>query len=178
MAVRHFTAAPWPKTLKAVSALGTAALLGASMVALRAVPASLGFTHYFGLGIALVPPTLIVFSLLFMVTGFGISATTLSIQRPFWATEMSISGLQAVSFEPGICRKSIRIFGNAGLFGFTGLYSNSSLGRYRLFGTDLACSVVLTLPDRKLVITPAGPEDFVLHMRRAFPQIDHAAPKV
>lgn len=178
MAVRHFTAAPWPKALKALSALGTAALLGASMVALRAVPAAVGFTHYFGLGIAFVPMLIIVLSLLFMVTGFGISATTLSIQRPFWATEISISGLQAIAFEPGICRKSIRIFGNAGLFGFTGLYRNSSLGRYRLFGTDLACSVVLTLPHRRLVITPAGPEAFVLHMRRAFPQTNHAAPNV
>lgn len=177
MAVRHFAAAPWPKTLKAISALGTAALVGASMVALRAIPASSGAAHAVGLGVAFVPPTLIILCLLFMVTGYGVSATTLSIQRPFWATELSIRGLQGVCFEPGICRKSFRIFGNAGLFGFTGLYRNTVLGRYRLFGTDLACSVVLTLPDRRLVITPAGPEAFVDHMRRAFALTDQAPPR-
>lgn len=176
MAVRHFPAAPWPKALKVVSVLGAVVLLGASIAAYCAVPVPTGFTHHFGIGIALVPVAIILFSLLFMVTGYGVSATSLSVQRPLWATEFGINGLQSVSFEPGICKKSLRIFGNAGLFGFTGLYRNSSLGSYRLFGTDLACSVVLTCPNRKIVITPAEPAVFVEHMRRAFPHANQPTP--
>jgi len=171
MAVRHFPAAPWPKALKVSSALGTMLLLGASIAAYRAVPVPMGFTHYFGVGIAIVPAAILILSFLFMVTGYAVSSSGLAIQRPLWATEIPISGLQRVSLEPAICNKSVRMFGNGGLYGFTGLYQNSSIGRYRLFATDPARSVVLTFPDRTVVITPAAPDAFVEHLRRAFPFI-------
>ena len=168
MAVRHFPVAPWPRALKITSGLGMALLLGVGVAVYRAVPVPAGFTHYVGVGIALIPPASMALSLLFMVTGYAVSASSLVIQRPLWGTEFSINGLQGVAFEPGICKKSMRIFGNGGLFAFTGLYKNSDLGRYRLFATDLSRSVVLTFPGRRIVITPAAPEAFVEHMQRAF----------
>jgi hypothetical protein len=166
---RHFAAAPWPKALKLSSALGTVLLAGVGIAAYRAIPVPSGFTHYFGLGIAMVPAAILVFGLLFTVTGYVVTPTGLAVQRLFWETCIPIAGLQRVSLEPAICKGSIRIFGNAGLFGFTGLYQNSRLGRYRLFATDLARSVVLMLPDRMVVVTPAAPDAFVEHMHRLFP---------
>jgi hypothetical protein len=161
---RHFAAAPWPRALKVSSALGAVLVVGIGFAAHRAIPVPTGFTHYFGLSIVFVLPAILVLSLLFTVTGYVISPTDLAIQRLLWATHVSLSGLQRVSLEPSICKGSVRIFGNAGLFGFTGLYQNSRLGRYRLFGTDLAHSVVLAFPDRSVVVTPAAAHAFVEHL--------------
>lgn len=169
MTVRRFPAAPWPRSLKVSSAVGTMLLVGVSVAAYRAVPVPTGFTHYFGAVIAIVPAVILILSILFMVTGYAVSSSELTIQRPLWATEIPLSCLQRVSLDPAICNKSVRIFGNGGLYGFTGLYQNSRLGRYRLFATDIARSVVLRFPDRTVVITPAAPDAFVEHMRRAFP---------
>ena len=169
MAVRRFPAAPWPSLLKASSALVTVLLLGVAVAAYRAVPAASGFTHYFGLGIAVVPALILILSLLFTVTGYGVSSSSLAIQRLLWITDIPLVGLRRVFAEPEICRGSIRLIGNAGLFSFTGLYRSARLGRYRLFATDFACAVVLECPHRTVVITPADPDSFVLHMQRAFP---------
>jgi hypothetical protein len=166
---RRFAAAPWPNALKVSSALGTVLLVGVGIATHRAIPVATGFTHYFGLAIAVVPAAILVLSLFFTVTGYVVSPSGLAIQRLLWATRIPIAGLQRISLEPGICKASVRIFGNAGLFGFTGLYQNSRLGRYRLFATDLARCVVLALPDRTVVITPTAPAAFIEHMHRVFP---------
>jgi hypothetical protein len=162
---RHFAAAPWSRALKVSSAVGTVLLVGIGFAAHRAIPVPAGFTHYFGLSMTLVLPAILVLGLLFTVRGYVVSSTDLAIQRLLWATHVPLSGLQRVSLEPAICKGSVRIFGNAGLFGFTGLYRSSRLGRYRLFGTDLAHSVVLAFPDRSVVITPAAAHAFVEHLK-------------
>jgi hypothetical protein len=54
----------------------------------------------------------------------------------------------------------------AGSFSFTGLYRSRELGLYRLFATDLSRAVVLLLPRRTVVVTPASPEAFVEHLER------------
>ena len=61
--VRRFQAAPWPTSLKVVSLLGTIGLGVASYVAYRAVPTALGFTHNFGLGVAVIPVLVLLSSL-------------------------------------------------------------------------------------------------------------------
>jgi hypothetical protein len=161
---RHFAAAPWPRALKASSVLGTVLVVGIGFAAHRAIPVPTGFTYYFGLSISLVLPAILILSLLFTVNGYVVSATDLAIQRLLWATHVSLSGLQRVALEPSICKGSVRIFGNAGLFSFTGLYRHNRLGRYRLFATDLAHSVVLAFPNRLVVVTPAAAHAFVEHL--------------
>ena len=167
--IRYFAAAPWPKALKVSSALGTALIIGIGMAAYRAIPVPAGFTHYFGLGIALLLPAILCLSLLFTVTGYIVSSTELAVQRLLWATQIPLSGLKSVWIEPSVCKGSVRIIGNAGLFGFTGLYYSSRLGRYRLFATDLANSVVLEFPNRTVVITPAEAHAFVEHFHHIIP---------
>ena len=166
---RHFAAAIWPTALKVSSALGMVLLVGIGIASYRAIPVPTGFTHYFGLGITLVLPAILVVSLLFTVGGYVVTSTDLAIQRLVWATHIPLHGLRSVSLEPAICKRSVRIFGNAGLFGFTGLYQSSRLGRFRLFGTDLSHAVVLDLPDRTVVITPAAAQAFVDHIHRIIP---------
>ena len=166
---RHFAAAPWPRSLRLTSALGTVLLIGVAIAAHRAAPGGGGFTHVFGVGIAWVPPLLLVASYLFTVTGYAVSAAGIAIQRPLWETQLRLDGLQRVTIDPAVCKDSVRLIGNAGLFGYTGLYRNGRLGTYRLFATDPARAVVLVIPRRTIVVTPASPAAFVEHLQHVFP---------
>jgi hypothetical protein len=167
----HFSAAPWPKSLKLISALGTILILAVGIAAYLAIPVPSGFTHLFGLGIALVLPGVLGLSLLFRVTGYAVEGSDLYVERPFFSTRIALGGLSRVSFEPGICKGSIRLWGNYGLYSFTGLYRGKGLGNYRLFGTDLSRSVVLFRPRHVVVITPAAPHAFIEQMQNLFPAV-------
>jgi len=62
---------------------------------------------------------------------------------------------------PNATEKSIRTFGNGGLFSFSGFYHNKTLGTYRAWITDSKQTVVLAFPKRTVVISPVPPDDFV-----------------
>ncbi|HXZ86218.1 MAG TPA: PH domain-containing protein, partial [Myxococcota bacterium] len=62
---------------------------------------------------------------------------------------------------------SMRLFGNGGLFSFTGLFQSRTLGRYRAFVTDPARAVVLRTARRVVIVSPAEPQAFV-EAARAF----------
>lgn len=166
---QHFAAAPWPGRLKAVSVLVTLLLASAGVAAYRAAPVPAGFTHGFGLAVAFVFPAIILASLLFVVSGYVLDGHDLLIDRLLWSTRIPLSGLYRVYADPAVCKGSRRVFGNGGLFSFTGLYRNKALGMYRLFATDISRAVVLVLPRKTVVVTPASPEDFVRSVRLAYP---------
>lgn len=54
---------------------------------------------------------------------------------------------------------------------FTGWFYNRRLGRFRLFATDLSRGVVLELPHRVLVVTPADPQAFNAFLHQEYPGI-------
>jgi hypothetical protein len=58
-------------------------------------------------------------------------------------------------------RGSFRLFGNGGMFSFTGWYRNRALGTYRAFVTDLKQTVVLRFEKKTIVLSPENPERFV-----------------
>ncbi len=65
------------------------------------------------------------------------------------------------SVEPDALRGSLRIFGNGGGFSFSGFYYSKRLGSFRAFVTDRRRTVVLRYANRRVVLSPATPEDFV-----------------
>ena len=175
--MRHyFPAAPWSTGLKATSAVGTVLILGVGIGAYRAIPVPTGFTHQFGLAVALILPALLVGSLLFMVTGYEVEGTELYVKRLLSSTRISLEGLGRVWIEPAVCKGTIRVFGNGGLFSFSGWFYSRRLGRYRLFATNLSRSVVLVLPARVVVITPAEPVVFIEHVRQSLPNVQVGPP--
>ncbi len=170
-AIRRFHAAPWPTSLKVVSLLGTIGLGAASYVAYRAVPTPLGFTHNFGLGVAAIPVLVLLSSLFFVVSGYSVDPTRLSVERLITSTSVPLAGLTHVWFDPNVCKGSIRVFGNGGLFSFSGWFYSKRLGRYRLFVTDFRKAVVLSFPTRNVVISPAAPQAFIEHLHHILPDL-------
>jgi hypothetical protein len=168
--MRYFPVAPMSKMLKITSLLGSVLLLIIAYQAKLAVPPiSVGeFTHFFGLGVVALLPAIWIGSLLFVVRGYSIDRRHLYIHRLFWKTALPLKGLHRIEFAPDHLKCSMRLFGNGGLFAFTGLYKNKTIGRYRLFATDFACAVTLFLNDRTIVITPAQPLLFVNYIQTNF----------
>ena len=167
--VWHFDAAPWSVMLIVSSTLATILVVGVALAAFRVVPYPPGFTHDFGVGVALLPLACLAIALLFVVTGYTISPDALGIGRLFWTTVIPLSAPVGAELDPTVCRGSLRLIGNAGLFAFTGLYRNKRLGMYRLFATDFAQAVVLKRAGRTIVVSPASSQAFVDVVHHLFP---------
>lgn len=173
--VQHFPAAAWPRSLKLVSLLGSLLLAGVTYGALRAIP-PYGFAHLFGSFIACVPPAILLGSALFVVRGYGIDRQRLYVRRLLWTSSFPLAGFQNAWHDATATKGSIKVIGNGGLFSFTGLYRNKTLGRYRLFGTDPEHAVAFRLPSRILVITPADSIACLRTVRFYYPSVVEAPP--
>jgi len=98
--------------------------------------------------------------LTYLVRGYEMSGGELRIWRLFWKTKIDLSGLISVDVNPDAMSKSLRTFGNGGLFSFSGAFWNKSLGQYRAYATNPANAVVLRFQSNIVVVTPEGPEQF------------------
>jgi len=157
MADRFFTA-PWGNTLIVLTVLGSGLLLGIAVVGAFTGPRQ---DLSWWLLMVMLPLLIWAIAALFTVRGYVLTDDTLQIQRLGWKTEIPLRNLRSVDYQPQAMRHSWRLIGNGGLFSFTGIYRNRELGTYRAFVTDLEHTVVLTFPDRKIVLSPANTGDFV-----------------
>lgn len=165
----YFPAAPWPSLLKITSALGTVALIAVGVTAYRVIPAQSGLANTLGLAITLIPTAIFMGSVLFVVIGYSVDEHNLYIRRLVSRTRISLDGVSQIWLGPRVCEGAFRLFGNGGLYSYTGLYRSSTIGRFRLFGTDLSRSVVLVLPQGAVIVTPTAPHTFVEYLKRHFP---------
>jgi len=152
--------APWSKLLVGTTAFGTLVCVGVSVaVALNAKnePGVEGTMT----AAAVLPMLIVVIAALFMVRGYVVTADEILVQRLLWSTRMERARLQSASIDREALRGSIRLFGNGGLFVFSGWFRSPKLGRYRAFVTDPARTVILRFADRTAVVSPSDPEAFV-----------------
>lgn len=98
--------------------------------------------------------------------GYSFEGRDLLIHRRAWSPyRLPLAGLTGAAVAPDAMRRSLRTFGNGGVFGFTGSFHNSRLGAYRAWVTDPKRSVVLEFADRTVVISPGRPNLFVDELR-------------
>ncbi|MEM7148019.1 MAG: PH domain-containing protein [Verrucomicrobiota bacterium] len=148
--------ATWSTSVRLVSALTTILLL---TIAYFIYPTSPPWGHL-ATGLCLF---ILVGSLLFTIRGYRLDpqTKTLHIKRLLWSTKISLEDLESATPDPNAMKGSIRLFGNGGLYSFTGLFRNDKLGNYRAFVTNPKHSVVLKFASRKpILVSPADPEAF------------------
>ena len=150
--MKHYKA-HWDALLISISLLLTLVCVVIAVFALRHPGAS------FWVGLLLI--ALLSGCALFTIRGYAITPDEILVQRLFWATRLPRRDLRAAQFQPDAMRWSLRVFGNGGLFSFSGYYRNRSLGAYRAFVTDRHLTVVLRYSARTVVISPAEPDEFV-----------------
>ena len=98
--------------------------------------------------------------------GYSFESHDLVIYRRAWSPErLSLRGLTGVRMGPDLMRRSIRTFGNGGVFGFTGWFYNSRLGRYRAWVTDPKRAIVLEFGERRIAVSPGRTNLFVDEIR-------------
>ena len=157
MSVRRFKA-PWGQRLVAFTVMGSGLLLGIPLLGILTGPRE---QLSWWLLMVVMPLLIWAIAALFTVRGYVLAGDTLKVQRLGWQTCLSLQNLQSADYRPQAMRRSLRLLGNGGLFSFTGQFRNAELGTYRAFVTDLEQTVVLTFPDRKIVLSPEPPGEFV-----------------
>jgi len=157
----RFDAAPWAPRLRMASLAAFAVVVVIAATAWGTLPRGtkpLGAIADF---IMIVPPLLVAGALLFVVRGYEIEGDRLGVRRLLWVTSVPLDGLQRAWHDPEAMQRSIRIFGNGGLFSVTGLFRNRALGNFRAFVTRPDHAVVLRTASHVFVISPAEPRAFL-----------------
>jgi hypothetical protein len=113
----------------------------------------------------LLPLLVLVGAAFFVIRGYTVSGQTLRIHRLGWDSTLDLQQLRSATVDPEAMRRSLRTFGNGGLFCFAGRFRSQKLGPYRAFATDPKRAVVLTFADRTVVVTPDDPAAFVAQLQ-------------
>ena len=117
--------------------------------------------------LAFVPLLIVLITSLYGVRGYLVTNDLLQISRLGWFTKIPLTTLESINYDPTAMDSSLRLFGNGGLFAFTGRFRNRKLGNYQAYATNPRLAVVLGFPEKTIVITPERPEEFVKLLTRA-----------
>jgi hypothetical protein len=154
--------APWSKNLRRSSTIAIVVLLVAVMVAFLVVPSDELVARILLTGVFIAIPLI---AALCMVRGYVVTESEILIRRTAGTMRLPLKTLKAVEGNAEALRGAIRLFGNYGLFSYTGFYWSKKLGFYRVYATDPDRAVVLRYPNRTVVITPHDPQAFIIRVR-------------
>jgi len=154
--------APWGTSLKVMTGLSLVVLIGIPILGAFTGSES-NTTRFFGM--VILPLLILVIASFFLIRGYVLTNTALLIQRLGWNSTLDLTTLISAEADQDAMAKSIRTFGNGGLFCFAGAFRNKKLGPYRAFATDPKRAVVLKFINRAVVITPDKPEEFVTRIK-------------
>jgi hypothetical protein len=112
------------------------------------------------------PVSILVLAPFFAIRGYLLTEEALCVLRPGWRARIPLDDLVSVDADPDAMARSIRTFGNGGLFCIAGAFRNQRLGSYRAFATDPKRAVVLRFPSRTVVVTPERPADLVAEVMK------------
>ncbi|MBN2011797.1 hypothetical protein JW960_20880 [candidate division KSB1 bacterium] len=153
--------ATWGRALVAMSIIATIILIVIPFAGMSTIPNGDFIGKMF---LLVLPPVILISALMFVIRGYVLTDDSLHIKRLFWNTKINLSTLKSAGLNPVLVKKSMRTFGNGGLFSFTGRYWNKQLGHFRMFVTNFDHSVVLKFMDRVIVVSPDEPAMFVAKM--------------
>lgn len=155
--------APWSTSLRMMTLLGIAILVGVGVLGVVAVPAS---STLVWLVMVVMPVLVLACCALCMIRGYRIESDRIVVRRLGWESVIPIQGLESATHDAEAMARSIKLFGNGGLFCFAGKFRNKVLGNYRAFATDPSLSTVLRFSDRVVVVTPDQPRRFIQSLER------------
>ncbi len=158
--------APWGKFLIVMTSIALTILLGCVVTGFFGIIGiiTIRLDEYYLLWNLLmfgIPGITIISTLFLMIRKYEIQGSKLLIHRLGWKKVIDLSNIETVKADPKAVNSSIRLFGNGGLFAFSGIYRNKELGNYRIFATDFKNNVVIKTSEKTYVITPENPETFV-----------------
>jgi hypothetical protein len=154
--------APWSRSLKTGSSFAVIVLAGIGAAGMLMLPERMLLERWLMVALPLIVLTS---AFLSMVSGYTLTAAALEVQRPFWSTAFPLAELLSVAGDPEAFAGALRLFGNGGIFSFTGYFWSRKLGCYRALATDPARAVILKFRRRTLVISPGDTQHFIVRVR-------------
>lgn len=106
------------------------------------------------------PLTVLLVAALFTIRGYEVRRDELAVKRLLWNTRVNLEGLRSVDVDQEAMRGAWRLFGNGGLFSFSGWFRSGRLGTFRAYATHPKDAVVLKFDKAKVVVTPDDPKRF------------------
>jgi hypothetical protein len=152
--------APWSPRLKRSTLLAATLIAVVGFLQVATFPRHLLGGKPFVLSMCVLSGVL-VGTALFLVRGYDLTTSELLVQRLLWATRIPLADLKAAWADPAAMDSAIRLFGNGGLFAWTGVFSNRRTGRFRAFATEPRNAVVLRFAARLVVVTPDEPQELL-----------------
>jgi hypothetical protein len=165
--------APWSRSLKAASVFAVVTLALVATTGLLVMPERFMLARSMMVG---VPLGVLTIAFLSVVSGYTLTATQLEIRRPLWNTVFPLVELLSVGGDAEVFKGALRLFGNGGIFSFTGFFWKRGLGCYRSFATDPARAVILKFRARTIVVTPDDPQRFIVRVRTHLANRDPVSP--
>ena len=93
----------------------------------------------------------IVFCYLYAPQHYRLSGDVLIIHRIIKNKEIKLNGLKAIHYFPNIEKGlTLRTFGNGGLFGYFGYFTNKATGSFRMYSTKVKIFISSILARRRL----------------------------
>jgi type VI protein secretion system component VasK len=123
----------------------------------------------------LLPPIILLFAALTALTaylakalapkGYAINDVELVIARDRKPIKIPLRDILEVRrLEDGLLRRSLRLMGTSGFYGYYGLFWNRQLGRFRVYATRLTGLVAVKTEKTLYALSPDDPEDFVKNL--------------
>lgn len=93
--------------------------------------------------------------------GYALNDVELLIDRKMKPIRLPLSGIQGVSaLEDGLLRRSLRLMGTSGFYGYYGLFWNRETGRYRAYVTRTRDLLAVRTEKGLFVLSPDDTKDF------------------
>jgi hypothetical protein len=100
-------------------------------------------------------------SVFFKIRGYDLTPSHLVVRYGFSGTSFPLREIAAVDIKPDALRKSTRSAANGGMWSFLGSFTSPEHGEMRVYVSDTQRTVILTMPQQKVVVSPDDPERFV-----------------
>jgi hypothetical protein len=103
----------------------------------------------------------------FRITSYEISSGNLVVHLGFGKKIFPLSGLQNISLEESPFSGARKNAAMAGVWSYCGVFNSAKLGEFHAYATDTSRGVLLTWPDKKVLVTPQDATSFVQSARSA-----------
>jgi hypothetical protein len=163
--------APWDKSLKAITTAVTAFLIVEVIgISIALYLTTTGRMAFLVTVLVVVCNTLIIgFTSLYAPQGYLVDDSGITIIRKRAPVHIGFGSIRHISrIERNRFMKSLRTFGNGGLFGYYGSFRNKELGNFRMYATHGDCGVLIQT-DKTFVITPDRADEFIEVVRSYLP---------
>ncbi len=118
---------------------------------------------FFGSGAFLL--LLLLGSLGFRVRGYDIGSGQLVVKMGFGQRTFPLQNLTDTHVEERPFDGCRRDFGVGGIWSVSGSFTSPRWGKFSAYATDMSRGVLLTWPDKKVLLTPADPAAFMQSLK-------------